>query len=165
MTDHSHSSHSTGSDPHGGFDSEIDVRRILEIGAWLAAITIGALIIGYFIYKGLGRHADKADPVPSPLPEASRPVEPPAPRLQATPELELAALRKAADERLGTWGWVDRSTGIAHIPIDLAIASLAVPEPAPAAPAASTATPEAPAADPAHAPETAGPAGSAGSGH
>jgi len=164
MSDHSHSSHSTGSDPHGGgFDSEIDVRRILEIGAWLAAITIGALIIGYFIYKGMGRSADKADPSPSPLTEASRPVEPPAPRLQAKPELELRALRKAADERLGSWGWVDRTAGKAHMPIGDAITRLAVPEPAAATPAAPTAV-EAPASA---APElpAAGHAGSAGSGH
>lgn len=148
MTDHRPSSPAGAPDP-GGFDSEIDVRRILEVGAWLAAITVVSLIIGYFLYRGLGRWADRSDPARSPLPEASRPVEPPAPRLQTNPELELRDLRRAAEAHLGSWGWVDRSAGIAHIPIELAIASLAVPEPPVAAPAAATPAP--PAAEPTHA--------------
>lgn len=162
MSDHAHGK---GPQPEsgGGFDSEIDVRRILEIGAWLAAITVGSLIIGYFLYRGLGKWADRADPAPSPLAEASLPVQPPEPRLQTVPEIELKALRQATEQRLASWGWVNQSAGIAHMPIDEAIARLAVPEPA------TTAADSVPAATPANpesAPEAPADAGHAsGSGH
>jgi hypothetical protein len=155
MSDHAHGK-GPQPDPGGGFDSEIDVRRILEIGAWLAAITVGSLIIGYFLYRGLGKWADRADPTPSPLAEASLPVEPPAPRLQKTPELELRALRKATADRLASWGWVDKSAGIAHMPIDEAIARLAVPEPAAPAPDTAPAAPAPAAEAPAAAPHASG---------
>jgi hypothetical protein len=165
MTDHGHgSSAEHGSKTAAGpsapgtpFDAEIDVKRIVEIGAWLAVITVVAGIVGFFIYRGLGGSLDRADPKPSPLPEASIPVEPPAPRLQLVPETDLAALRQANRERLSSWGWVDKGAGIAHMPIDEAIARLAVPESAPA---------PAPVTTPAPAPEPhAEPAPAHGSGH
>jgi hypothetical protein len=45
--------------------------------------------------------------------------------------------RAARLERLGSYGWVDRSTGIAHVPIDVAMDLVAKgvrPSAAPAAP-------------------------------
>ena len=63
MTDHKHGGHSAhssaaGAHPNPGrapIDSEIDVRRTIEIGLWLGGTTIGALVIGYFIYLGLSK--------------------------------------------------------------------------------------------------------------
>lgn len=132
-------------------DSEIDVRRAIEVGLWLGGTTIGALVVGYFLYLGLSKWTVNADPTPSPLTEANRSVLPPAPNLQIQPEKELAAMRAAEHERLTTWGWTDKSLGLAHMPIDEAIARLAVPEPAPA-PAATAPAPTAPAAEVAPAP-------------
>jgi hypothetical protein len=43
------------------------------------------------------------------------------PRLQEAPEADLAELRRAAETRLGSFGWVDRARGIAHIPIEEAM--------------------------------------------
>lgn len=51
---------------------------------------------------------------------------PPAPRLQATPAVDLAAERAQQHQRLHAYGWVDRDAGIAHIPIERAMAVLAV---------------------------------------
>lgn len=138
MTDHKHGD-PTHDNAHGHgrapIDSEIDVRRAIEIGLWLAGTTIGTLVVGYFLYLGLSKWTTSADPAPSPLIEASRSVLPPAPNLQVQPEKELAAMRAAEHERLTTWGWTDKSLGLAHMPIEDAIDRLAVPEPPPAAPA------------------------------
>ena len=155
MTDHKH-----GADgAHSGqgrapIDSEIDVRRTIEVGLWLGGTTIGALVVGYFIYLGLSKWTTSQDPPASPLTEAARNVVPPAPNLQIAPEKELAAMRAAERERLTTWGWTDKAAGIARMPIEAAIDRLAVPEaPAPspetipAAPA--EAAPDAHAAPPA----------------
>lgn len=168
MTDHNH-----GEAPgqrRAPIDSEIDVRRAVEVGLWLAGATIGALVIGYFIYLGLAKWTIADDPTPSPLAEVNRNVAPPAPNLQVQPEKELAEMRAAEHAQLSSWGWVDEARGLAHMPVEVAIDRLAVPEPTePAAPAASPVD-EAPAAtgteaaqDPAA--EGASPANPAGSGH
>ena len=152
MTDSAHG-HDSKAPKHahhgGGFDSEIDARRVIEVAVWLAVTTVVSLIIGFFLYKGLGRWADESDPQASPLAEANVAIEPPEPHLQAHPEGELAQLRHSNRERLATWGWVDRSAGVAHMPIDEAIARLAVPEPAAAAAPATAAPAETPAEAPA----------------
>lgn len=44
-----------------------------------------------------------------------RVTEGPAP--QAAPAEDLAALKERAETRLGSYGWVDREQGIAHIPL------------------------------------------------
>lgn len=64
--------------------------------------------------------------------DAGRPVVlspvPPAPRIQARPAEELAALRRQEDERLSGWGWADRRAGLARVPIERAMDALAAPE-------------------------------------
>jgi len=140
MTDHKHES------DRPPIDSEIDVRRTIEVGAWLFGTTVGTLVIGYFLYLGLSKWSTNAEPARSPLVEANRTVLPPSPNLQAHPEAELATMRAAERERLTTWGWADQSRGLAHMPIEEAMASLAVAEPAAtpatAAPAAASTAPE-----------------------
>jgi hypothetical protein len=46
---------------------------------------------------------------------------PPQPRLQVDPADDLAALRAEEDAWLSGWGWVDKRSGTAHIPVDRAI--------------------------------------------
>ena len=144
MTDPKHGEHHGAAGAHSTperapIDSEIDIRRAVEVGLWLGGTTIGALVVGYFLYLGLSKWTVNADPAPSPLAEASRSVLPPAPNLQVQPEKELAAMRAAEHERLTTWGWTDKSLGLAHMPIEEAIDRLAVPEPAPTPGAIATA--------------------------
>jgi hypothetical protein len=45
----------------------------------------------------------------------------PAPRLQPDPAEDLAALRRAEDERLSSYGWIDREQKTVHMPIDRAM--------------------------------------------
>lgn len=46
---------------------------------------------------------------------------PPAPQLQADPARDLALFRRAEDDALSSYGWVDRSSGTVRIPIDEAM--------------------------------------------
>jgi hypothetical protein len=48
-------------------------------------------------------------------------AEIPAPRLQADPAQDLAALRRAEEERLSSYGWTDREREMVHMPIDRAM--------------------------------------------
>ena len=50
------------------------------------------------------------------------PATPPGlPRLQVDPAADLAALRLTAEMQLGSYGWVDKAAGIAHVPIEEAM--------------------------------------------
>jgi len=115
--------HPTGNP--GPFDREIDVRAILKIGMWLAVVTLCSYVVAWGFYRLLSSEEAAADPKPSPIAEAQRPRVPPGPHLQANPERELAAFRKGEDERLAGWGWVDRGTGVAHVPVERAIDEVA----------------------------------------
>jgi hypothetical protein len=50
---------------------------------------------------------------------------PPPPRLELAEGQELSAYRAAAEQRLNSYGWVDRQAGAVHIPIDRAMDLLA----------------------------------------
>lgn len=52
-------------------------------------------------------------------------ITPPEPRLQTAPAADLAAYLSKERKLLGTYGWVDRAHGIAHIPIEEAMRRLA----------------------------------------
>jgi hypothetical protein len=45
----------------------------------------------------------------------------PAPTLQIDPNRDLAEMRRDEQERLTSYGWVDRSRGTVHIPIERAL--------------------------------------------
>lgn len=49
----------------------------------------------------------------------------PGPALQSAPQLDLAAYRAAKARRLNSLGWVDAAQGMAHLPIDEAMALMA----------------------------------------
>jgi hypothetical protein len=72
----------------------------------------------------------------------------PAPKLQPDPNVELVTVKKEELGLLNGYGWVDKKAGVAHIPIDRAIAILAKsglpriePKPAETGPAAPPSTP------------------------
>lgn len=83
------------------------------------------------------------------------PIETPAPRLQADPGADLAAMRAAEEASLHRWAWVDRQGGIVRIPIEQAMAELArrgwpqADRPAPPVPPRADALQASPASPPA----------------
>lgn len=109
----------------GPIDHEIDAGGIVKVGVWLAVVTIVSFLIGWGFYRALERGERRADAPPSPIAEANQPVVPAGPRLQGTPEIELADFRESEDRVLEGWGWVDRPAGIAHVPVDVAIERVA----------------------------------------
>jgi hypothetical protein len=52
-------------------------------------------------------------------------TEPPQPQLQTDPQDDLRVFRAREEARLDGYGWVDRSRGVAHIPIEEAMKRLA----------------------------------------
>lgn len=85
----------------------------------LAVVTVisAIFVFGFFVY--LRALPDKVTPTPSPF--ASERMLPPTPRLQANPPLDLKEYNDKMDTARNTYGWVDKSKGIAHIPVDTAL--------------------------------------------
>ncbi len=59
--------------------------------------------------------------LPQNLQSAPIPTLPPEPQLEAVPGQNMDALRAAEDQQLNTFGWVDKTAGTVHIPIDRAM--------------------------------------------
>jgi hypothetical protein len=98
-------------------DRDIDRRSLLRLALIFVigfVLIVGAAWLGWAL-------AIRNDAVRSVQRE---PMAPPPPRLLSAPGTDAAAARAAAGARLGSYGWVDRTTGIAHVPIDRAMALL-----------------------------------------
>jgi hypothetical protein len=112
--------------PTEQYDRELNVRAVLWTGAVLAAGTIVICLLMWGMYRGLAHLARRRDPAPPPLAEERRPQPlPPAPRLQSSPDEDMATFRAEEDRTLGTPAWIDRQAGIVRLPIDLAMDVLA----------------------------------------
>jgi len=110
-----------GAGDAAGFDRELDLRSIVAFGIGLLLLTIVVLATVWLMMEILRSRSLSRDPRPSPLAEANAPKEPPAPRLQSAPVEDMRALRAAEETMLHSYGWVDRDTAIARIPVDRAI--------------------------------------------
>jgi hypothetical protein len=72
-------------------------------------------------YRYLGEQA--ARPVPAEFPLAANALRrlPPEPRLQTDPRDDLANLRRAEEEVLQSYAWIDRNADVVRIPIEQAM--------------------------------------------
>jgi hypothetical protein len=104
--------------PRETSDAGLAPLAAMAVLALIVAVCAGALRpVQALLARGVGR-ADAG------LREVSA-AAPPAPRLQAHPEEDLARLRAAEDDRLDGWGWADRKAGLARVPIARAMDALA----------------------------------------
>lgn len=87
--------------------------RLMVVGV-LALVILAVLVIVPLILRGA---------YPDALGDANRKQTdiPPAPLLQTAPAADLRALRAEEAARLDSYGWVDRDTGVVHIPIGQAM--------------------------------------------
>lgn len=84
------------------------------VGIWISA---GLL---YFFYSTLAHHREQVSSPTLPI-EAHGYVEPPAPRLQRSPRLDMEDMNRYEDWELSHYHWLDQKRGIVAIPIDKAI--------------------------------------------
>lgn len=116
--------HDAGEEPplrRSADDRDVSVRAVAVFVAVFSALLGVAAVVT--VVLGLRFRAEllRRDPPPSPMPEANAPVEPPAPRLQKSPEREMDDMRAHENAILSSYGWVDQGAGIGRIPIERAI--------------------------------------------
>ena len=108
------------SDHVGSYESyEVGIRPIVLFVAALAAATLVILLLMRLVHVRLLRGAGSAPASPHALAEGSE--TPPEPRLQDAPARDLAALRARENKLLSSYGWGDRSSGVARGPIERAM--------------------------------------------
>jgi hypothetical protein len=132
---------------------DVRVPALLKIGLGLIVMVLLSAFIAWRTFVTLVTHQPVYQEQLSPLRVGNPEPLPPEPRLQGAPghpmfgPEELRRLRADDQTRLSSYGWVDRSGGIAHIPIDRAIDIIAEKGlPKVSAPSAPSKTPTTPAA-------------------
>ncbi len=102
--------------------TDIDPAVGYKFALWLAVAMLisAALVYGAFwFFEGQHKTANAAAQK-YPL-AAGQAKLPPAPSLQTQPFQDVFMLRRNAESRLGSYGWVDKEGGVARIPIDRAM--------------------------------------------
>lgn len=119
-------------------ESDVNVRALIwfmVIFIVFAAVTHVGLYLLYRVYRNIERGAKANAPISSvAMPEGAD--VPPTPRLQPfpnrmpnnevmppthnTPVTDMADMRESENQRLNTYGWVDKQHGVVHIPIEQA---------------------------------------------
>ena len=104
-----------------GFDDEIASRAIAYILLGLAVLSIAAFVLMGWMEGVLLDDASRRPTTASSFADIEPERVPPGPILQIGPEAELTALREEMRELTESYGWVDESAGLAHIPIETAM--------------------------------------------
>ena len=99
--------------------ADVNVRGILRFGGVLAvvAVVIHVALYGllfYFEQREVRRHTPMR-------PVQSKEEPPPEPRLRVAPRADLLEMRRAEDQILNSYGWVDREKNIVRVPIERAM--------------------------------------------
>ena len=104
----------------GHEERDVTFKYIAGAGIGLFVLIIASVIGMRLLFDFYLAREIRSSPAANPL-AASRPQEPPAPRLQPKPIEQLQRLRSEENVTLGSYGWVDRSQGIVRIPIERAM--------------------------------------------
>jgi hypothetical protein len=112
--------------PGGGHEkNDVSTGAVVKFVVGLAIATVVVQLGMWGLFRLLAWHANSIDrPIPA-MVEKSLKRLPPAPHLEDRPLAPRAVLNAQEDARLSSYGWVDKSTGIVHVPIDHAIELLA----------------------------------------
>src|SRR6185369_59523 len=97
--------------------TDANVLVIVKFAVWLAVIAVAIHIGLGFMYQMMIERAKDTAPLEYPLATSNEPRLPPPPRLQQFPQNEVYEFRTAEEQRMGSYGWVNKEAGVVHIPI------------------------------------------------
>lgn len=102
---------------------DIDVSIGYKFALWLSVamlISFGIIWGAFWVFEGQEKSASELARK-YPLAASQPHQDPPAPNLQKQPFKDLYQLRDAEGKRLTGYGWVDKESGVTHIPIERAM--------------------------------------------
>jgi hypothetical protein len=101
-------------------ESDVNVPAIVGFGAGLLAVGIVIQLLMWLLFNFYTKQAAQV-PRAFPLSVEYQQQPPPEPRLQEHPEEDMRQLRAQEDAILQGYGWVDKGSGVARIPIEEAM--------------------------------------------
>ena len=110
--------HGVAAEPSG-----VSTKIVIGFGIVLLVTGAIAMVLMALLFKGFEGVADRKDEasVTAAGLQARQDRIPPAPRLQVYPVRHWKDFEAAEASRLSSYGWMDRSTGVVHIPIERAM--------------------------------------------
>ena len=107
----------------------VETGVVLKFAVVLTVVSVVcmALVGGVFFFLERETEATEARPMPveTEHPATAEQRLPPEPRLEIDEKAALAATQAAENERLTTYGWVDKRSGVVRIPIARAMELMA----------------------------------------
>jgi hypothetical protein len=101
--------------------NDVSIRGIVLFVVWLVGVGIGVQILMWGVFRLFAHETKSLDrPVPAMVEKSLRRL-PPAPRLEDRPLAPRTLLNARENARLSSYGWVEKSKGLVHIPIDRAM--------------------------------------------
>jgi hypothetical protein len=107
-------------------EGDINVRPVYQFLAWLGVMLVVTWIIVYIMMKANDTRIERENAVVSHLPKSKSEELAPLPRLQLAPGQAMHPLREglayrdSVAQELESYGYINKSTGSVHIPIELA---------------------------------------------
>jgi hypothetical protein len=101
--------------------SDVSIAGIIGFGVGLLVTAAIVHLLIFVLFRYFDSREGARVPAEYPLARSQGDRLPPEPRLQTNPRQDLHDVRAKEDERLESYGWVDRNAGIVRIPIDAAM--------------------------------------------
>src|ERR1051325_6769012 len=102
-------------------DIDVDVSRKFAMWLLVSMLASFGIVYGTFWFFEGREKAANAAAQKYPLAAALPHKEPPGPNLQKQPFKDIYNLRQGENEKLSSYGWVDKDGGVTRIPIDRAM--------------------------------------------
>ncbi|MEX2026681.1 MAG: hypothetical protein WEH44_05260 [Pirellulaceae bacterium] len=126
MNEPHHGQHELGPEPApadlaaGHEMSDVSIHGLVTFLVSLVVSLAVIVLAVAWLFVFLMQRAKQADPPQPPLAEL-RDTQPPAPRLQPVPALEMGEMRNEQDAALKKTRWIDQQTKVVQIPIEQAM--------------------------------------------
>ena len=102
--------------------TDADAHAITQFAIALTFFLIVSQLVLWWLFSSFSKREQELSPPVPAIVKTQAPREPPEPRLQANPRLDMRKMLEEDNEVLTHYGWVDPDHGIVRIPIDRALA-------------------------------------------
>jgi hypothetical protein len=124
MAHDAHASHGTPDDQYltttegaGHEHTDANVWMIVQFAIWLVVSAVVVHLLMWVMFRVFVNTREAATAPEFPLAIGQERRLPASPRLQRFPANEIHDFRTGENERLNSYGWIDRNAGTVHIPI------------------------------------------------
>ena len=102
-------------------DRDLNVRAVAKFGVGIGAGVICAAFLMWFLFDRFAARETRLSAQPELMVSSNPRKEPPEPRLQPKPVMDLKEFHAGEEAILHTYGWVDPEKGVVRIPVERAM--------------------------------------------